>query len=104
MNHLPVKLQASRGIHKHSAPIAFPPNHAVHWEETPGAASRKDGSEVASSFYALNKGTRVYSAGAWAVPQGKAQGVSKDTLQPISAPSTEKFLARSHFNSPLGLS
>lgn len=69
----------------------------------PGSTTfRKGGSEAASSFYALNKRSRVYSARAWVVPQGKAGGISRDVLQPIAARSTEEFLTRSHFSSAPG--
>lgn len=39
----------------------------------------------------MNRRSQVYSSRAWAVPQGKAQGINRDTLQLISTLSTEKF-------------
>lgn len=44
----------------HSAPIALPTKPCGLSGGNPGAVSRKDSSEVAHSFYALNKRTHVY--------------------------------------------
>lgn len=91
MNHLPAKLRAGPGVQeRHQTPGSELPSPA-HRQENPGSASRKGGSEFAWGFHALNKRTQVYSSRAWAVPQGKAQGINRDTLQPSSALSTEKF-------------
>lgn len=46
----------------------------------------------------MNRRSQVYSSRAWAVPQGKAQGINRDTLQ-LNSKHGEVFLACSRFSS-----
>lgn len=102
MNHLRAKLRASRGIHgSHQTPgrVLPSPSHSTVWSVGRKPPETCAGKMAQSSFCVLNKQNQADSASAQAAPEGIAQGISKGMLlQRTSAPSTENFLAYSHYD------